>query len=447
MSNISNNTERLQTILESLKDKAVGGGGTTLPTLINEGSAPDLMEGKELIDSQGKVVIGTLPTVTQATPSVTIDSNGLITANATQTAGYVVAGTKSTTKQLAFQPAKTITPTTTSQVAVSSGHYTGGDITVVGDENLKAENIKTGVSIFGVDGAYETNLQNKTITLNGTHTADDGYDGLGIVTVDVPTEMDYSVEDAFVTRTFSTYTNNRIKTIGSYAFTYHPKLTTASFPACTTIYENAFWYCRKLIATSFPVCTSIGNNAFSGCAAITTISFPACTFIGGAAFFDCYGITTASFPACTSMSTRAFGFCHNLATVNFPVCLSINTEAFINCTSLEIVNFPACTNIGGGAFSACYGLTTASFPACTSIGSRVFIGCSRLSKLYLVGSSVCNLSHSNTFQSTPFAGNSTYFSGTPYIYVPASLVEAYKIATNWTYFSKYISAVEDAPQE
>ena len=81
----------------------------------------------------------------QAAPVITVGSNGLITAT---------AGTKSATKQLAFQPAKTITPSATAQTAVPSGYYTGGDIVVAGDSNLVAENIKSGVSIFGVEGAH-----------------------------------------------------------------------------------------------------------------------------------------------------------------------------------------------------------------------------------------------------------------------------------------------------
>lgn len=86
-----------------------------------------------------------VPAGEQATPEISVSSNGLITAT---------AGTKSATHQLAFQPAKTITPTTTSQIAVSSGYYTGGDITVSGDTNLVAENIAEGVNIFGVTGTH-----------------------------------------------------------------------------------------------------------------------------------------------------------------------------------------------------------------------------------------------------------------------------------------------------
>ena len=69
-------------------------------------------------------------TATQATPSISVSDSGLITASATQTAGYVSAGTKSGTSQLTTQAAKTVTPTTSSQTAVAKGVYTTGAITV-----------------------------------------------------------------------------------------------------------------------------------------------------------------------------------------------------------------------------------------------------------------------------------------------------------------------------
>lgn len=57
----------------------------------------------------------------QATPVIVVDSNGLITAT---------AGSKSSTKQLTTQAAKTITPNASSQTAVASGVYTTGAVTV-----------------------------------------------------------------------------------------------------------------------------------------------------------------------------------------------------------------------------------------------------------------------------------------------------------------------------
>ena len=103
-------------------------------------------------------------TATQATPSISVSSSGLITASATQSAGYVSSGTKSTTKQLTTQAAKTVTPKATSQTAVASGRYTTGAVTVAGDANLIPGNIASGVSIFGVTGTFEGN-QSETVSV------------------------------------------------------------------------------------------------------------------------------------------------------------------------------------------------------------------------------------------------------------------------------------------
>lgn len=121
--------------------------------------AGDILNGK-IAYVDGKSIIGTIPiqtssnltasgatvtvpagyyasktaksvsTATQAIPSISVDSAGLITASATQNAGYVSASTKSSTKQLSTQGAKTITPSTSSQTAISKGVYTTGAVTV-----------------------------------------------------------------------------------------------------------------------------------------------------------------------------------------------------------------------------------------------------------------------------------------------------------------------------
>ena len=91
----------------------------------------------------------------QATPSISVDSAGKITASATQDAGYVSAGTKSATKQLTTQAAKIITPSTSDQTAIAAGTYATGEVTVKGDSNLVPENIPLGKSIFGVEGSLD----------------------------------------------------------------------------------------------------------------------------------------------------------------------------------------------------------------------------------------------------------------------------------------------------
>lgn len=106
-------------------------------------------------DGLSSVKVGAISTVSKATPSITVSSSGLITASATQSAGYVTGGTVSNTKQLSTQGYMMVTPGVNQQKAVSSGVYTTDNIYVSGDTNLTSSNIKSGVSIFGVSGSYE----------------------------------------------------------------------------------------------------------------------------------------------------------------------------------------------------------------------------------------------------------------------------------------------------
>lgn len=87
--------------------------------------------------------------------------------------------------------ATTYTPGTTNQT-ITAGKYIAGTQTILGDSDLVAGNIKSGVTIFGVTGTYSggggttINNQNKTVTPTTSQqsiTADSGYTGLGTVTV------------------------------------------------------------------------------------------------------------------------------------------------------------------------------------------------------------------------------------------------------------------------
>jgi len=174
MSTIKKNTTDLQSLLAKVNELPTAGGSdpvlqdkTVTPTTSAQTITAD--SGYDGLDT---VTVNAMPTATQATPSITINSSGLITATATQAAGYVTAGTKSGTKQLTTQAAKTVTPSASSQTAVASGVYTTGAVTVAGDANLKAENIAEGVSIFGVNGTHSGggsgggSVKTCTVTIN-----------------------------------------------------------------------------------------------------------------------------------------------------------------------------------------------------------------------------------------------------------------------------------------
>lgn len=178
---LQNKNSRLSSILDTINN--LPEAGTDLPELTNEGAAADLLSGKQLINSEGEVVTGTIATktssdltasgatitvpagyyssnasksvtaVAQAIPSITVNENGLITASATQTAGYVAAGTRSGTKQLTTQAARTIMPSTSNQT-IAAGTYCSGAQVIVGDINFIEANIKSGITLFGKTGTH-----------------------------------------------------------------------------------------------------------------------------------------------------------------------------------------------------------------------------------------------------------------------------------------------------
>lgn len=130
------------------------GGGGGAPELQAKEATPLITNAQQTIlpdegyDGLSKVTVNPMPTGILKTP--TVNSIGYVSSGV-QTAGYLNTSATSGL-QLSTQSAKTITPTTYSQTAVASGKYTTGAVTVAGDSDLVAGNIKSGVNIFGVTG-------------------------------------------------------------------------------------------------------------------------------------------------------------------------------------------------------------------------------------------------------------------------------------------------------
>lgn len=112
------------------------------------------------------------------TSKILIDGVGIDLTQDTVAANKMLSGTKahdsngdSVTGSIASKAAATYTPTTADQT-IAAGQYLSGAQTIKGDANLVANNIKQGVSIFGVAGSLTPGITpsgTKNITENGTY--------------------------------------------------------------------------------------------------------------------------------------------------------------------------------------------------------------------------------------------------------------------------------------
>lgn len=109
---------------------------------------------------------------------------------------------------------------------------------------------------------------------------------------------DNSAEDGIVTRTSTEYTNDRIKSIGQYAFYRNSSLESVNFPLVTTINQYAFGYCTKLKDIDFPSLRTLGSYAFQNCS-LKSVEFPSLTKMNTAPFTGCSALTSIILPGST----------------------------------------------------------------------------------------------------------------------------------------------------
>jgi hypothetical protein len=326
---------------------------------------------------------------------------------------------------------------------IPKNEITLGTVAVV----LKDENNEMGIYIAdsnkewnsfssGGSSAEEIELEELTITENGTYSAGEGK-GFSKVEVEVEGSGDFT---EYINGTITKIHDSTVTHIRDFAFYKCSMLSDISFPNVETIGENAF--STAIYSSNYnPITDTV--DFIDEHIPITSAIFPRCKTIASFAFANCYQLSQISFPECTTIGYGAFQNCHIKEAI-FPKCVNLGSAPFNFYGSeespLETAVFPALSVLSDDIFTHCRNLKTVTLKDCVYINQTAFYECLSLESLYMLGSSMTIMSANNAYVD-PLS--QTKIPTTGYIYVPASLIDSYKTGFIWSKYSSRFEGLTD----
>ena len=283
------------------------------------------------------------------------------------------------------------------------------------------------------------------------------------------------------------FIGDSVEQVESGAFHNCFKLSSINLPECKYIGSSAFYFCSNATEINIPKCEYLQSYALSPSHKASNIIANNLIYLNSMNFnspslktlptfsklerLDAYALASNSLiselitstiyafqqnalASCNNLSkieiytksnkvyfgSSVFTNCINLKSVYLPEIYNegLGTQTFANCSKLSYVSFGTSfsafssycsyyTDIASPSFS----FTTYSYNA-----TQQFANCTSLNTLVLPFNGLVRLDYSGTFSNTGIAN------GTGHIYVPSSLVDVYKYATNWAYYSNRFSAIE-----
>lgn len=268
----------------------------------------------------------------------------------------------------------------------------------------------------------------------------------------------FLTENSLVDGSFSgIYTNNTVKKLGyAGALRGLTNLTKVILPEVTTLEGYNFDGCTALESVELPKLNTITSNGYNfQNTAIQSFNWTISSNIPTYCFANCTALTSLSAPNITGIDRSAFNG-SGLTTINDEMFPKLTGKVIFGTGNTTLVHVKLSgsgirLDDGSGPFKGCSNLETLEFPNAStqgmgnmfamncpklylldignsSIGANGCYGDYALTTIIIRKSSVASLML-NGLTNTPFRG---YNSLTGTVYVPAALIEDYKVATNWS---------------
>lgn len=290
-----------------------------------------------------------------------------------------------------------------------------------------------------------------------------------------------------------TYYNDELTKIRNYAFAGSKQYNVFNLPNVEYMGEGVMYFAgcngdnMTLIA---PKLISLGKNCFDSCYKNITFDAPNIKILPLYCFAGC-GVKNTEFEFYNEGIEEAYDYCFNqckFPKITLPNLTTAGINCFQNCESIELnlpnlttvdnncfyfcscpkITLPNLTTTGNGCFSYYKG-TELNLPNLLEIKSQFCSNSSTVKKIdfgekcktiiappynFHAPFYSCSALETLIFRSTtliPNPSKDTFYSssiskGTGYIYVPAALVEEYKIAANWSVYAAQFRAIEDYPE-
>ena len=376
-----------------------------------------------------------------------------------------------------------VTPSTSSQTITAPSGTDGyspvnvAAVTAAIDSDIKASNIKSGVSILGVTGTVtELNGETRTATLTSsagnTFTPSSGKNAITSITV-TPNNQARSVTPSTSSQTLSVnsgYSGNGTISVSAVTASIDSNITAGNIKkdvqilGVTGTYEGSGGGGSKYGANAD---TLLGNVNTSGVLQLPTTQSEL-VFTGVKDIIN-YGleyklafssVKSVSFPELTTIS-GSYGcayicyMCKKLTSISFPELTTISGKdgmyhAFQETGSLTSASFPKLTTISGNygmSYAFQYSnLTSISFPKLTTISgtscfSYAFRGCSKLANIYFNKVTTSTFASVKNQFSSMFNSDTASTSGTVNVHFPSNLSSTVSGLTGYPTFGGNSSRV------